>query len=301
MRIAVRPCVVLAVALAVANCAADDDHDKNTSAMRCGTDAGDDAASGTGQSLVAPTHSLAIVFLPMYSAYIDEAHPCRIPATATGAKGKVRWLASEPGMVEFEQATPGSPDVMITTRRPGTVDIVALDDCTGSGNSTLTITPFTVEEWEAGKARYDNGVAYAAPTMESIMAMLRAAQEAAKDAGLDADDDGGVSTMPSWGLPLNANLDKAACTNCHGKDATMLSIEATPQQIGGYSDDDIVEIIAHGRKPQGAPSVTVIPQLIFQQFHTWDAVDPSNEKQRNGIIAYLRSLEPAAQPPPETN
>ena len=68
-------------------------------------------------------------------------------------------------------------------------------------------------------------------------------------------------------------------------------MEHTPQQTGGYSDEELVSIFTMGLKPASAKFHTPFPETLYMQFHTWEATD--DEKQ--GIVSYLRSLEPKTQ------
>jgi hypothetical protein len=70
-----------------------------------------------------------------------------------------------------------------------------------------------------------------------------------------------------------------------------LAVEHTPQQTGGYSDDDLKKIITMGMKPPGSVSKTGVPLAIYQWFHTWMA----SPEEQMGLVVYLRSLAPESQ------
>jgi hypothetical protein len=264
--------VMLALCVAV-GCGGDKADDDN----------GDDDKTGGDDTSGPPKmigNELMISFNPMYSAYIDEAHVCKIPAIVNGLTG-ASWAASDDSVVSLGSDPAG---VMVTTKKAGTVDIIAYTGML-SGKAPLTITPFTAAEWDAGDARYNSDVKYTAPTMAEITAAFREAQMMAPDGG-----------MPNFMAVFQKFIppDGAACTNCHGEGAAMLSIQHTPQQIGGYSDDDLIKIITMGMKPVGAKMATMIPPFAYQAFHTWDAAK-IDDTTTNGILAYLRSKEPIAQ------
>jgi hypothetical protein len=201
---------------------------------------------------------LQIVFSPMYSGF-DGSRTFKVPAVVnaagmalTGAK----WSASDISYVDLENdAETGG--VMITTRKAGTVKIIARAGML-SGSADLNITQFAPGDCDAGDMRYHNSI------------------------GIDA---GGIALF-SGNVP-----DNASCANCHGDGAKMLSVQHTPQQTGGFSDKDLVNIITKGFKPDGTVFITMIPPQIYQRFHTWEATDP----EKMGLLCYLRSIEPKSQ------
>jgi len=233
----------------------------------CSTSSGGGADGGTD---AAPTScassALEIVFAPMYSAY-ESSHKYQIPAVVNGiSSAAVQWGASDPTMLTIEQDT-STGGILITAEKAGTVNIIAT---AGSlcGSSTLTITSTTANDWMIGNARYNDGVAihFAPPGMGG--------------------GDGGM-TMGDGGV---------ACTNCHGPTATMGAfndVAHTPEQTGGFSDQDLINIVVHGVVPDGGyfdPSI--ISYDRWQQFHQWTDIQ-SDEQQ--GIVTYLRSLTPTSQ------
>jgi hypothetical protein len=264
-------------------------------AMGCSSDKDngddDDNGGGGGDDTSGPppnpTGQLTIAFNPMYSAYIDDAHPCKIPAIVTGLTG-ANWKASDDSIASLK---PDEQGVMITTKKAGTTDITAWTG-TLAGTAPLTVTSFTAAEWDAGEARYNSDVKYTVPTMAEIQQKIAEAMMMQGDAGGGGFNPGAFRDVFSSLIPP----DNAACTNCHGEGASMLSVQHTSQQIGGFSDDDLIKIITMGMKPVGALNLTMIPAPIYQIFHTWDAasIDDTTTK---GIVAYLRSLEPKAQGP----
>ena len=220
-----------------------------------GGGAGDDEQAGgdTPGGSTGQTGDLEIAFNPMYSGF-DGVHEYRIPVKALGVKN-VTFTASNPALVSIEKTSEGA---MITTKGPGEVTI------TGSagglrGTAKLTITKYTPEQWEAGKGRYTNGEAFKLPEIDPCKP---------------------ITTPPMISKRL-------ACTNCHGVTGTLGDVEHTPEQTGGYSDADLVNIFTKATKPAGV-GMRILPERVWKFFHTWEVT----ETEKTGIIAYLRSFEP---------
>jgi hypothetical protein len=211
------------------------------------------------------TSQLQILFTPMFSAFDGGAHPFKVPAVVDNIDpAAVKWSASDPEMVDIvNDVTLGG--VMISPRKSGTVSIIATagDQC---GTSLLTITQATPEDWMVGNMRYNNGVVLTGPV-------------------------GGGRQNPD-AAPAQKDF---ACTNCHGDTATTnmyRTVSHTPQQTGGFSDDDLLSIFTKGMVPIGGYfDSSVVNYNTWRQFHTWQ-MTPQEAK---GIIVYLRSLTPQAQ------
>jgi cytochrome c553 len=204
----------------------------------------------------------------MYSAY-DGVHMFQVPAVVNGldpSQVEIDWSASDPSMVALEPDT-ATGGVMITTQKAGTVSIIAT---AGSlcGASLLTITAATPDDWTAGSERYNMGV---------TITRLPNGMMRQRDAGADA-----------------GTTIAAACTSCHGDTASTgpyKTVQHTPEQTGGFSDADLVNIFEHGMVPTGGYfDTSIVSYAMWQSFHKWDVGD--SEK---GVIVYLRSLAPAAQ------
>jgi hypothetical protein len=82
-----------------------------------------------------------------------------------------------------------------------------------------------------------------------------------------------------------------------------VDVEHTPQQTGGYSDEQLITIFTKGQKPENAPFrvLTQLPLIgtnlafvkgLYMNIHRWDV----GADVQKGIIVYLRSLEPKSQP-----
>jgi hypothetical protein len=87
-----------------------------------------------------------------------------------------------------------------------------------------------------------------------------------------------------------------ACTNCHGETATgglFTDVSHTPEQTGGFSDAEILNIVLHGTFPPGAYfDNSIVLYQVWQTWHQWADITTDEQK---GIIVYLRSLTPAPQ------
>jgi hypothetical protein len=222
---------------------------------------GDGSSSPDGS--VSPTscasNTLNVLFAPMYSAF-DGTHTFQIPAVVDGIKSQVTWSSSDPSMVALAP-DPTTGGVMITTQKPGTVTIVATAG-TLCGSSVLTITQASAEDWNAGNERYNNG---------NVIRL--GPREAGADAG---------------------SAKEAACTNCHGDNASgpFKDVAHTPEQTGGFSDDQLVAIFTTGAVPDGGYfDESIVPYQIWKRFHQWDMT----ADEAKGVVVYLRSLTPEDQ------
>jgi hypothetical protein len=208
-----------------------------------------------------PQSALQILFDPMYSAY-DGVHTFQIPAVVNGldpTEVQISWAASDPTMVALE-LDPSTGGVMITTQKAGTVTIIAQ---AGSlcGASLLTITAATPDQWTAGSMRYNSGVI--------------------------------VTTLGQTRRPVDGGL-QAECTSCHGDTAAtgpFKTVQHTPEQTGGFSDADLINIFQNGMVPKGGYfDDSIVTYAQWQSFHKWDVGDNAQ-----AVVVYLRSLVPAAQ------
>lgn len=203
---------------------------------------------------------LTIAFSPMYSAY-ESSHTYQVPAIVLGVNSsKVTWTASDTSVASIAD-DPVAGGIMITVHKAGTATITAH---AGSlcGSSLLTVTSAAANDWETGNTVYNNGVRVDLP-----------------DAGSLAPDGGDIV---------------AACTECHGETATgfFKDVAHTPEQTGGYSDNDFDGIIRKGLIPDGGYyDNSIVSQQVFGFFHKFAMTDP----ELKGLIVYLRSLTPTPQ------
>jgi len=206
---------------------------------------------------------ITISFAPMYSAY-DGVHLFQIPATVVSIDPSViTWGLADPEIADLAIVPNG---VMLTIQKPGTTTLIASAG-TICGTSKLTVTEFDPTQWEIGSARYNNGEILTRPPGGPPGAMAM-----------------------SSGEPI-----EAACTSCHGESATngvFQTIAHTPAQTGGFSDDQLFNIITKAMLPDGAYfDEGIVSKQIWMSFHKWKMAG----EQQQGIIAYLRSLTPSAQ------
>jgi hypothetical protein len=209
---------------------------------------------------------LTIAYNPMYSAY-DGVHTFSIPAVVVGASDNVVWSADSTyvGMMADSERP---NEVLLTMQSAGDTTIVVTSvDGTKCGTAQLHIEQSTTQNWMIGEARYNDGVSL----------VLNGAA-------------GGT------GSPLEQGTGGPACTGCHGVTATggpFTDVSHTPEQTGGFSDQDILNIVLHGDFPDGGyfdPSI--VSYSAWHNFHQWDDIMPG---QQLGIITYLRSLTPEPQ------
>lgn len=204
-----------------------------------------------------PTYSstLNIAFSPMYSGY-DGVHTYQVPASINNTDGPVTWTASDKSMVDLTP-DPNGIDVMITTKKAGTVTIQAVAG-DAMGKSTLTIEAFTPDQWAAGMNRYTTG---------DIVTLRQA---------------------------MNGTGSKnAMCAGCHSSQPNSPAIEHTPEQTGGYTDQQITDIFMNGILPtQDQSNSLFVSPMFFKSFHTWTVASPGD---MSGLVAYLRALAPKSQ------
>jgi hypothetical protein len=210
---------------------------------------------------------LTVAFNPMYSAY-DGTHTYAIPAVVYGSNGKVTWSADST-MVGMQADTERPNEVLIQTLKAGDVIINVQSDDGKCGSAPLFVSQAAVSDWEIGNARYNDGqslhlAAGASPGNKSPL------------------EQGGGSGP--------------ACTSCHGETATngpFTDVSHTPEQTGGFSDDDLLNIILRGDFPDGGYfDKSIVTYAAWHNFHRW--ADITSDQQR-GIITYLRSLTPRNQ------
>lgn len=218
--------------------------------------------------------SLDVLFSPMYSAYITDdsnAHSFQIPAVVKGVSTgtDVTWGVSDPTAVacQTDSATGG---VMITVLKPSNVTIVAQTSA-GCGQSVLNVTTATDSQWQTGNARYNNHV----PIYGGCI-------------GLNKNyPDGGASACPAEG---------PACIDCHGKSPKnpfFNGVLHTPEQTGGFSDEELIGIFTDGVVPDGGYfNSSIVSPLSFSVFHRWQDIQGADQQ---AMVVYLRSLEPVSQ------
>jgi hypothetical protein len=213
--------------------------------------------------------------------------------------GSVVWGSSDPTMVHFDPYVRG---IMITTRKAGDVTIVAQSGgkC---GSAPLHIAQYTVDEWNTGNARYNN----------STPLMINPEAGIPVDANFNIPDgytfdasafDAAVicDYLKEAGIPNAFANETPACTNCHGVGSNGMlfgmslfnDIAHTPEQTGGFSEDDLTNVFYNAVIADGGVfDPSIIPYCVWQTYHKWQDID-TPEKQA-GMRAYLRSLTPQEQ------
>jgi len=216
---------------------------------------------------------LRVAFNPIYSAFIDDGlHTFQVPAVVTGSNAEVTWTADK-SIVQMEaQGLPN--EVMITVLRAGMTNILVQSADGKCGFAPLIVSAATENDWKIGNARYNNGTSL----------HLNAA----------AQTEDGAS-------PLEQGTGGPQSTNCHGVTATggpFTDVSHTPEQTGGFSDQDLINIFAKGQFPPGAYfDQSIVPYRVWQTWHKWGLVEGGDitPDQYRGVITYLRSLTPVPQ------
>ena len=294
-----------------------------------GPDGGGAGGEGGGSGACAnPT--VPIVFSPMYSAYIpgSSAQTFSIPAITTDGN-QATWTASDSTQVNlapqsFTVDGTSQPGVMITISGPGNgqgqVTIYANESGGACGMAVLTITPNTEDDWTIGNQRYNNGNNLHLPDGGRPRP-----DGGFPEGGFPHGDGGGGGGGGGGGSDDGGSFFETdggtACTSCHGATATQFifkDVEHTPEQTGGFSDQDLTNIILNGQVPDGGyfdPAVldgfthqtcddagtTIGPNMspcaqkayaAWSSLHQWTDITTD---EMPGIICYLRSLAPQDQ------
>lgn len=255
-------------------------------------------------------NGLTIRFNPMYSGY-DGVHTYQVPTFVPGMDpSMLTWGSTDPTMVDIQPYT-GRPGMMLTTKKAGDVTIVAFVTGTQTcGTAPLHIAQYSPDDWQTGNDRYNNGnpltITQAdGATFDSSGPPTLPDGAPFDAAGFDANDidAAGFCAMLQMMMVTNPfENPPAACTNCHGTMSNGMlfgmtlftDVQHTPEQTGGFSEDDLTNVFVHGTVPPGGYFDTSITDYcIWHQIHTWTDID-TPDKQR-AMRAYLRSLTPMEQ------
>jgi hypothetical protein len=216
-------------------------------------------SSSKSTSTCTDPNGLKLVFSPMYSAIIpgDDTHSFQLPVIVNGVSGnELTWHASDPTAVSIA-ADPRTGGVLLTmlstAKSAGSPVTISANTSTLCGTATLNITSGTTDAWSTGEARYNDHE------------------------------------------PVDAGT-RAACSDCHAPHAdagrAYDDIAHTPEQAGGFSDEQLLNIIQNGVVPDGGYfDTTIVSYPQWNAFHQWNLVPA----ERVGIVIYLRSLVPTAQ------
>jgi hypothetical protein len=231
-----------------------------------------------------------ISFSPMYSAFDDNMHEYAVtPSVPSAMAGmtnadpivasSIKWTV-DGAFVKQDEFPELTAAIKLTTKKAGDtkvkVSAKTMSGQTVRGETDLKISTAAQSEWDVGEARYNNGM-----MIQWMRPMMAAPGE-----GL-------------CGLPI-ASFDvstAAACGNCHNPMNAAITVEHTPTQTAGYSNEDLINIFSTGQKPAGAVfnspllKMAPMPDCIYAAFHTWDMTDD----EKAGIIWKLRSIPPKVQ------
>src|SRR5580658_8093098 len=246
-----------------------------------------------------PTPTVQIDFSPMYSAFVpgSTTHTFQIPAV-TDDGNSATWSLSDSTQAQLVPQTFGDlPGVMITVEGVGTgttgeVTVYATESDGSCGAAVLGITSSTEDDWQIGNARYNDGVSLSLARPDGGGGGGVGAGPRTADGGSFFERDGGT-----------------ACTNCHGVTATtgpFRNVSHTPEQTGGFSDTDLIQIITKGEIPDGGyfdPTVintacdggAACTQAALNEWHSFHQWADITSDQYPGIVVYLRSLQPEQQ------
>ena len=314
--------------------------DSGSTGTQTGDGGGNNGLGPPAGSCTNPT--IPLVFSPMYSAFIPNedggAIVFKIPAI-TSDGNTATWTYSDGTQVESQTEgipidTEGDtvPGVMIQINgvgaggtgpeTTGTVTVIATEASGACGTSVLTITQNTQNDWAIGNARYNDAVSIHV-TGPGGGGGGDGGRPPRPDGGFEFDA-AGFDAAGGGGFGLKADAGSyyeedggTACTNCHGATATSgpyKDVSHTPEQTGGFSDQELIDIIVNGQIPDGGyfdPTVLVpncdagtvfggpnMPQCMNQAFERWHSfhqwADITVDEQP-GIVCYLRSLAPKPQ------
>lgn len=259
-----------------------------------------------GHLLCATPDGLPIKFNPMYSGF-DGVHTYQVPSFVDGVDpASVTWGSSDPTMVDLQPYVSG---IMITTKKAGDVTIVARTS-SACGSAPLHITQFTVDDWDAGSNRYNNGGALNVCFDASGIFDVQVPDGFVFDgnlSGFDASaylngDSGNCQNIPPGLTNPFECVPPPACTNCHGPVGNgqlfgmtlFTDVSHTPEQTGGFSDTELVNVFVHGTVPPGGYfDNSIVCYSNWHQIHTWWDINTTAEQ--TGVVAYLRSLTPKEQ------
>ncbi len=276
-----------------------------------------------------PNPTVGIVFSPMYSAFIPGStlHTFQIPAI-TDDGNTATWSVSDPTQAQLSpQAFDTNPGVMITIQGVGTgstgdageigqLTVIATESNGACGSATLNITTAAESDWTIGDMRYNDGIAltlarpdgggFGGPRPDGGFGEGGPGM----GMGMGMGGMGGILRMTDAGSYYEED-GGTACTNCHGPTATngpYKDVSHTPEQTGGFSDNDLIQIITQGNIPDGGyfdPSV-ITPtcdsgagaacyEAAYARWHSFHQWNDITSDEFAGIVVYLRSLEPEAQ------
>jgi len=224
--------------------------------------------------------ALDVIYDTTYSAF-DGVHPFKVPYHVLDTEVELAdWFSIPAGAVSFDVdpdlETMGGGVIATIVEYHPEITIGVQSGMLG-GTAPLFVTEATEEEWLVGEARYDNGTNYEFPE-------------------LGPDEFAALLLDPSWSPP--APPDNCSCISCHSSNAMYFEIQHTPTQAARFSDEQLMNIMTMGMKPEGV-GFRILPEMlgektnveIYEEFHTWTG----SEQELKGLVVYLRSLAPTGQ------
>jgi hypothetical protein len=252
----------------------------------------------------------------MYSAYIanSTAQTFQIPAINDDGNAST-WSSSDPSSVQLTADPTQAGAVMITiggsnanaaTTSPLVVQIFVAESGGACGAATLSITLNSENDWQTGSARYNDGIQLELTAPEGGAGGGPPPDGGFPEGGFTRPDGGGFHE--SDGGSFFALDGGTACTSCHGAQSTsnvFTDVAHTPEQTGGFSDEDLINIFNNGIVPDGGyfdPTVIVKgcdggAQCTEEAYNTWHTFHQWQVpvEDQPGLVCYLRSLTPAPQ------
>ena len=231
---------------------------------------------------------LGVTFSPMYSAFGGSHHYAVTPMVSRVAddpkvSATLVWRVDENFVSRSPfDALPAA--IKLTTRAAGSTEVQVKGERFGWAfglRSQLHIARANDEDWARGEARFHGG-----PRL-GLASMLVNADSTETSPGC-------VERLGPKGLPRDA-----ACASCHDESSEGDSIPISPAQLAGFTDEDLIDIITHGRAAGGPFYRSLMPEVScwdfasYDDFHAW-AVD---DEDMTGLLLKLRSLTPQASEP----
>lgn len=224
-----------------------------------------------------------IVSSPMYSAF-DGVHAYsiapHIPSAAPESQDSDPLLAAtikwelDPTFVEESEFPYEVAALKLTTKKAGKTSVKFTGETLSgrpvNGKSDLTISQADADAWAVGDERFRAGVSGAwsyavAPQGEGLCGL-------------------GVSLVFPAVTP---------CSSCHD-DVNNTSSGSTPIRPDAYSDEELIDIVATGKKPAGASFTSFVlrdvamPDCVFGEIHSWNL----SQAELEGMVWKLRSVPP---------
>jgi hypothetical protein len=96
------------------------------------------------------------IFPPEIFSGTDGTHTFKAPVIAVNVSAPVTWTIADPSIAQLAPADADNQHVMITILKTGNTTVTATSDGATS-NATLTVRPYTSQEYTDGEKRYMMG------------------------------------------------------------------------------------------------------------------------------------------------